>query len=70
MRMVFFLLAVAAASAALAPQLADAFMANAALNGMILAVLVCIVPGFVSGDWQTWFYRSLVLLVIAASAPG
>ena len=32
---------------------------------MILAVLVCIVPGFVSGDWQTWFYRSLVLLVIA-----
>ena len=40
MRMVFFLLAVAAACAALAPQLADAFMANAALNGMILAVLV------------------------------
>lgn len=40
LRMVFFLLAVIAASAVLAPQLMDAFLANAALNGMILAVLV------------------------------
>lgn len=39
-RMSLFLLAVAAACAALAPQLKDAFLANAVLNGMILGVLL------------------------------
>lgn len=40
LRMFFFLLAVGAACALIVPQLLDAFLANAALNGMILAVLV------------------------------
>ena len=38
--MVFFLVAVGAACALIVLQLKDAFLANAALNGMILAVLV------------------------------
>jgi len=32
---------------------------------IILAILVCVVPGIATGEWATWFYRSLVLLVIA-----
>lgn len=32
---------------------------------MVLAVLVCLIPGAITGDWSTWFYRALVLLVIA-----
>lgn len=32
---------------------------------MALAVLVFLVPGVITGEWSTWFYRSLVLLVIA-----
>lgn len=32
---------------------------------IVLAILVCVVPGIATGDWATWFYRSLVLLVIA-----
>ena len=32
---------------------------------MVLAVLVCLIPGAVTGDWSVWFYRALVLLVIA-----
>lgn len=32
---------------------------------IILAILVCVVPGTATGEWATWFYRSLVLLVIA-----
>lgn len=32
---------------------------------MITALLVCLVPGVLTGEWDTWFYRSLVLLVIA-----
>jgi Cd2+/Zn2+-exporting ATPase len=32
---------------------------------MILAILVCLIPGAITGDWSTWFYRALVLLVIA-----
>lgn len=39
-RMSLFLVIVAAACAALAPQLQDAFLANALLNGMILGVLL------------------------------
>jgi len=39
-RMSIFLLIVAAASSALAPQLSGAFFANAVLNGMILGVLL------------------------------
>lgn len=38
--MTIFLLIVAAASAALAPRLTDAFIANALLNGMIIGVLL------------------------------
>jgi Cd2+/Zn2+-exporting ATPase len=32
---------------------------------MVLAVLICLIPGAITGDWSTWFYRALVLLVIA-----
>ncbi|MDA7880885.1 cation-translocating P-type ATPase [Akkermansiaceae bacterium] len=32
---------------------------------MVLAVLVYLIPGAITGDWPTWFYRALVLLVIA-----
>lgn len=32
---------------------------------MVLALLVCLIPGAITGDWSTWVYRSLVLLVIA-----
>jgi len=32
---------------------------------MIVALLTCLIPGAITGDWGTWFYRSLVLLVIA-----
>ncbi|MDQ8190233.1 heavy metal translocating P-type ATPase [Roseibacillus persicicus] len=32
---------------------------------MVLALLVCLIPGSITGDWSTWVYRSLVLLVIA-----
>jgi len=32
---------------------------------MVLAILVCLIPGAITGDWSIWFYRSLVLLVIA-----
>ena len=32
---------------------------------MILAVLVFLIPGTMTGDWSIWFYRALVLLVIA-----
>jgi Cd2+/Zn2+-exporting ATPase len=32
---------------------------------MVLAVLVYLIPGAITGDWSTWFYRALVLLVIA-----
>lgn len=32
---------------------------------LALAVLIFLVPGFLTGYWQVWFYRSLVLLVIA-----
>ena len=32
---------------------------------MVLAVLVRLIPGAITGDWSTWFYRALVLLVIA-----
>lgn len=39
-RMSLFLLIVAAACAALAPQLQDAFLSNAVLNGMILGVML------------------------------
>ena len=32
---------------------------------MALAVLLFLIPGAITGDWGTWFYRALVLLVIA-----
>ena len=43
----------------------DTFAKYYTPTAMALALLVCLVPGFVTGDWATWFYRSLVLLVIA-----
>ncbi|MEA1938742.1 MAG: flagellar motor protein MotA, partial [Pseudomonadota bacterium] len=39
-RMILFLMAVALVAGALSPALAEAFMANPALNGVIIAVLV------------------------------
>ena len=32
---------------------------------MVMALLLCLIPGAITGDWGTWFYRALVLLVIA-----
>lgn len=32
---------------------------------MVMALLVFLVPWLFTGEWETWFYRSLVLLVIA-----
>ncbi|YCM44641.1 heavy metal translocating P-type ATPase [Verrucomicrobiaceae bacterium 227] len=32
---------------------------------MALALFVAIIPGALTGDWSIWFYRALVLLVIA-----
>lgn len=32
---------------------------------MVMAVFLCLIPGAVTSDWSTWFYRALVLLVIA-----
>lgn len=32
---------------------------------MVVAVLVLLIPGAITGDWSVWLYRALVLLVIA-----
>lgn len=32
---------------------------------IVLSILVFLIPGVVTGEWAVWFYRALVLLVIA-----
>ena len=32
---------------------------------VVLAVLVALVPGFITGEWSTWIYRGLMFLVVS-----
>lgn len=49
-----------------AQRFVDAFARYYTPAVMLLALLVCLVPPLLfGGDWMTWIYRALVLLVIA-----
>lgn len=55
----------AQASKAPSQQLVDRFAAVYTPAVVAIAALIAVGGGAVSGDWSTWVYRSLVLLVIA-----
>lgn len=55
----------AQSSRAPSQQLVDRFAAIYTPIVVLLAVLIAVGGGMVSGDWSTWVYRALVLLVIA-----
>jgi Cd2+/Zn2+-exporting ATPase len=46
-------------------QFVDTFAKYYTPAVMILSLLTLLIPGAVTGEWGIWFYRSLVLLVIA-----
>lgn len=46
-------------------QFVDTFAKYYTPAVMVLAILTCLIPGVITGDWSVWFYRALVLLVIA-----
>jgi len=46
-------------------QLVDRFAAVYTPAVVVVAALIALVGGVFSGDWDTWIYRALVLLVIA-----
>ncbi|CAN5632305.1 heavy metal translocating P-type ATPase [soil metagenome] len=55
----------AQSSRAPSQQLVDRFAAVYTPAVVVVAALIALVGGVFSGDWDTWIYRALVLLVIA-----